>query len=183
MQVSVTISGARGLWLTPYRILTRWLGIALIVTGFLVFFAQPLWIDGPWAAGSVEADSVSRGWGQADWADLGGARNVNVIHGGQDGTRQAIWFPLAAVLAFATSTLIGALNLRFFPGATDNAGRSGPGVGDTGGFAGLAVRSYFANLPVSWRIFRSEVADIWRAGLASADRWSVFKVIFGRSQE
>ena len=183
MQVAVTISGARGLWLTPHRTTTRWLGIALIVTGFLVFFTQPLWIDGPWAAGSIEADSVSREWGQADWADLAGARNVNDIHGGLDGTRQAIWFPLAAILAFATSALIGALNSWVFKNAEEQAGRHGPDNSDVGGLAGLADRSYFSNLPVSWRNFRSEVADVWRAGLASADRWSVFKMIFGRSPE
>ncbi len=183
MQVAVTISGARGLWLTPYRAMTRWLGIVLIVTGFLIFFAQPLWIEGPWAAGSVEADSVSREWGQADWADLAGARNVNDIHGGLDGTRQAIWFPLAAVLAFATSALAGALNLRVFKRAEDPAGRPGKDDSDADGLAGLADRSYFSNLPVSWRKFRSEVADVWRTGLASADRWSVFKVILGRSPE
>ncbi len=183
MQVAVTISGARGLWLTPHRAMTRWLGIALIVTGFLIFFAQPLWIEGPWAAGSVEADSVSREWGQADWADLAGARNVNDIHGGLDGTRQAIWFPLAAALAFATSALAGALNLRVFKRAEGPAGRPGQDDSDADGLAGLADRSYFSNLPVSWRKFRSEVADVWRTGLASADRWSVFKAILGRSPE
>ncbi|MCI0872217.1 MAG: hypothetical protein J4O07_10420 [Chloroflexi bacterium] len=183
MQVAVTISGARGLWLTPYRAMTRWLGIALIVTGFLIFFAQPLWIEGPWAAGSVEADSVSREWGQADWADLAGARNVNDIHGGLDGTRQAIWFPLAAVLAFATSALAGALNLRVFKRVEGPAVQPGQDDSDADGLAGLAGRSYFSNLPVSWRKFRSEVAGVWRTGLASADRWSVFKVILGRSPE
>jgi hypothetical protein len=182
-QVAVSISGARGLWLTPHRTVTRWLGIALIVTGFLIFFAQPLWIEGPWAAGSVEADSVSREWGQADWGDLSGARNVNDIHGGLDGTKQAIWFPLSAALAFAISALFGALNLRVFKTAVDPAERLGLDEEDAGGLAGLARRSYFSNLPVSWRLFTSEVGEIWRTGLASADRWSVFRVIFGRSGE
>lgn len=183
MQVSVTISGARGLWLTPHRTATRWLGIALIVAGFVIFFAQPLWIEGPWAEGSVEADSASREWGQANWAELAGARNVNDIHGGLDGTKQAIWFPLAAVLAFAISTLVGALNLLIFPIAGSPGGQTGPENDDVDGIAGLARRSYFSNLPVSWRKFRSEVVGVWRSGLASADRWSVFKVIFGRSQK
>jgi hypothetical protein len=181
MQVAVTISGARGLWLTPSRIATKWLGIALIITGFLIFFAQPLWIEGPWAAGSVEADSVSRQWGQADWAELAGARNVNDIHGGLDGTRQAIWFPLAAILAFGTSGLVGALNMRVFKRTGIPDARSAPGDKRTGGLTGLADRSYFSNLPISIRVFRSEIVDVWRSGLASADRWSVFRVIFGRS--
>ncbi len=183
IQVAVSISGARGLWLTPHRTVTRWLGIALIVTGFLIFFAQPLWIEGPWAAGSVEADSASRVWGQADWGDLGGARNVNDIHGGLDGTRQAIWFPLSAVLAFAISAVVGALNLRVFKTSVATLGRSSDDESNAGGLTGLAHRSYFSNLPVSWRIFTSEVGDVWRSGLASADRWSVFRVIFGRATE
>ncbi|MCZ6539693.1 MAG: hypothetical protein O6922_07690 [Chloroflexi bacterium] len=183
MQVSVTVSGARGLWLTPQRTITRWLGIALIAAGFLIFFTQPLWIDGPWAAGSVEADSATREWGRAGWADLAAARNVNDFHGGLDGNEQAIFFSLAAVLAFATSALIGALNLRVFKRPEDQAGQPGQDDVDADGFAGLAHRSYFSNLPVSWRKFRSEVVDVWRAGLASADRWSVFKMIFGRSPE
>lgn len=181
IQVSVTISGARGLWLTPSRTATRWLGIALIITGFLFFFAQPLWIEGPWAAGSVEADSASREWGQADWADLAAARNVNDIHGGLDGTRQAIWFPLAVVFSFATSVLIGALNLRIFKNAGSRAARLIADDPEVDGLAGLAGRSYFSNLPISWRNFRSDVAGEWRAGLASADRWSIFKAIFGKS--
>lgn len=183
IQVAVTISGARGLWLTPHRTVTRWLGIALIITGFLIFFAQPLWIEGPWAAGSVEADSASREWGQADWSDLGAARNVNDIHGGLDGTRQAIWFPLSALLAFAISALVGALNLRVFKSPVGMAERPGNDEGEVGGLTGLAYRSYLSNLKVSWRIFRSDVAEIWRSGLASADRWSVFKVISGRAQK
>ncbi len=186
IQIAVTISGARGLWLTPRRTTTRWLGIALVVAGFLIFFAQPLWIDGPWAAGSVEADSVSRVWGQADWADLAGARNVNDIHGGLDGTRQAIWFPLASVLAFVVSAVVGALNLRVFArtrSSDPQPDSPGTSASDEGGITGLADRSYFSNLPVSLRIFRLEAGDVWRAGFASADRWSVFRLIFGRSPE
>ena len=184
MQVALTISGARGLWLTPYRATTRWLGIALIIAGFSIFFAQPLWIDGPWAAGSVEADSATREWGQADWADLAGARNVNDIHGGLDGTKQAIWFPLASVLAFIVSAVIGSLNMW-----TISRTRSGdpepdtPDSGDDGGISGLAHRSYFSNLPVSWRSFRLEVDGVWRGRLETADRWSVFKMILGRSSK
>ena len=100
-----------------------------------------------------------------------------------DGTKQAIWFPLSAVLAFAISALFGALNLRVFKTAVGPAERLGLDEEDAGGLTGLARRSYFSNLPVSWRLFTSEVGEIWRTGLASADRWSVFRVFFGRSGE
>ena len=178
MQISVTISGARGLWLTPHRTVTRGLGIALIVAGIFIFFAQPLWSEGPWGAGTVGAESVSREWGQADRAGLAGARNIVDFQGGLDGNDQAVLFPLAAVLAFAISALVGALNMRVFPSDERPANQPAEHID---GIAGLAERSYFSNLPVSWRNLRSEVADVWRAGLGSADRWSMFKLMFKRS--
>jgi hypothetical protein len=178
MQVSASISGIRGLWLTPHQTVTRRLGIALIVTGVVIFFAQPLWTDGPWAAGTVEADSISRGWGQANWSELAGARNVNDIHGGLDGTKQAIWYPLAVVLAFVVSAMIGAVNVRILTGAESPDERP---PDDVDGLGGLANRSYFSNLPISWRNFRSEITGTWRSGLATADAWSLFRMIFGRS--
>ncbi len=182
IQVSVTISGVRGLWLTPHRALTRWLGIALIIASFLIFFVQPVWTDGPWAAGSVVSDSAGREWGRASWAELAGARSVNDIHGGLDGPDQATWFPLAAVVAFAVSALVGAVNLRFFQSAESRAGLTSQDDPVTGGLAGLASRSYFSNLPVSWQVFRSEVVSDWNTEFASADRWSLFRMIFRRSQ-
>ena len=178
MQISVTVSGARGLWLTPHRTATRWLGIALVVAGILVFFAQPLWSEGPWAAGTVGAESVSREWGEADRAGLAGARNVVDFQGGLDGNDQAILFPLAAVLAFAVSAFVGAFNMRVFPSVDSPADQPADHVD---GIAGLAERSYFSNLPVSWRNLRSEVGAVWRAGLRSADRWSMFKLMSKRS--
>ena len=53
IQIAVSNAGTRGLWLTPNATLTRWLGIALIITAIAIFLAQPLWVDGPWAADSV----------------------------------------------------------------------------------------------------------------------------------
>ncbi|MEE8045709.1 MAG: hypothetical protein V3T49_02595 [Dehalococcoidia bacterium] len=183
LQIAVANSGIRGLWLTPNRLVNRWLGIGLIIAGIAVFFGQPLWIEGPWAAGSIQADSVTREWGQASWSDLAGARNVNDIHGGLDGTKQAIWFPLAAIMAFIVSALVGALNIRFLTGSS-RAKIADSGVSpveDGTGLAGLAHRSYFANLPISLKTFSSELGEVWRDGLRKADRWSLLKVIFGRS--
>jgi len=182
LQIATSNSVIRGLWLIPHRRLTRWLGVALILAGIAVFFAQPLWIEGPWAAGSVEADSVSREWGQADWGDLGGARNVNDIDGGLDGTKQAIWFPLAAILAFAVSAVVGTLSVKILmKDAASDATAKDNDLEITGGLAGMVLRSYFANLPDSLRSLRSEIVDDWRTGLHAADKWSLFRMIFGRS--
>jgi hypothetical protein len=183
LQIATSNSGIRGLWLVPHRRLTRWLGVALILAGIAVFFAQPLWIEGPWAAGSVEADSVSREWGQAEWGDLAGARNVNDIHGGLDGTKQAIWFPLAAILAFAVSAIFGTLSVKILmKNVVSDARARDTDLEIADGLSGMVIRSYFANLPDSLRLFRAEIVDVWRTGLHSADRWSLFKMIFGRSQ-
>ena len=180
LQIAAANAGTRGLWLTPRRLVNRWLGVVLILSGIAVFFLMPLWIEGPWADGSVQADSISREWGQARWGELAGARNVNDIHGGLDGTKQAIWFPLAAILAFVVSAVIGALNLRFL-NKDEPATSEAKSSLNEGGLAGLENHSYFASLPVSLRKFREDIVGVWRTGLQSADRWSLFKMIFGRS--
>ena len=180
LQIAVANAGTRGLWLTPRRLVNRWLGVALILSGIAVFFLMPLWIEGPWADGSVQADSVNREWGQARWGELAGARNVNDIHGGLDGTRQAIWFPLTAILAFIVSALTGALNI-WIQNRNELATSEARSLPKEGGLAGLEKHSYFATLPVSLRDFRTEIGGVWRTGFQAADRWSLFKMIFGRS--
>lgn len=182
LQIAVTISGARGLWLTPHPVVTKWLGIALIVAGVLVFFAMPLWIEGPWEAGSVEADSVTREWGQANWDELAGARNVNDIHGGLDGTKQAIWFPLAAILAFFSSAIVGSLTVRILNTADADSAEESHLSSEDDGVAGLVERDYFANLPISWRKFRADIKGVWDTTMSATDKWSVFKVLFGKSE-
>lgn len=180
LQIAVANSGTRGLWLTPRCLVTRWLGVALILTGIAIFFLQPLWIEGPWAGGSVEADSISREWGQARWGELAAARNVNDIHGGLDGTKQAIWFPLAAILAFVVSAMIGALNIMILNRGELDRSETRSSLNEDG-LAGLEKHSYFATLPVSLRKFRADIGGVWRTGLQAADRWSLFKIIFDRS--
>jgi len=185
LQIAVSNSGMRGLWLTPHRGMTRWLGVALIVTGIVIFFVQPMWVDGPWAAGSVQADSITREIGTSSWSELAGARNVNDIHGGLDGNKQAKWFPLAAILAFVISALIGTVNVKTLRKLESSSSSDSPTDTATNaiddGLGGLANRSYFENLPVSFRNFKSDIPKVWRTGLDSADRWSLFKMIFGRS--
>ena len=103
LQIAASIPGIRGMMILPGRIPTRFLGGGLIVLGIVLFYLMPLWVDGPWAAGSVESDSTNREWGRAAWSDLGAARNVNDVDGGLSGTDHARWFPMAMALALITS--------------------------------------------------------------------------------
>ncbi len=112
LQVAAALSGLRGMWLVPSARFTRLLGIVLIAMAVSFFLTAPLWIDGPWAAGSVSSDSSQRLWGTAEWRDLPGAYNINDIDGGLSGTSQAIYFPIAFVVALAVSLLFGAFSVR-----------------------------------------------------------------------
>ena len=113
LQISVSISGIRGLWLLPHRNLTRALGVLLIILGLGYYLLSPLWIEGPWAAGSVvDGTSENRIWGTAAIDEISAARNVNDIHGGMAGTAYAVFFVLSAVLATTFAAAIGAFNVR-----------------------------------------------------------------------
>ena len=113
LQIAVSISGIRGLWLLPNRILTRALGIILIITGIATYILSPMWIEGPWAAGTVtDGTSAGRSWGTATFDEISGARNLNDIHGGMAGTAYAGFFMLSAVLATLFAAAIGTINTR-----------------------------------------------------------------------
>ena len=64
LQIAVSISGIRGLWLVPNRILTRFAGFLLIAFATSYYIFSPLWTDGPWAVW------ISRGR-YIHWAGLG----------------------------------------------------------------------------------------------------------------
>ncbi len=177
LQIAVSNAGTKGLWLTPHAGMTRVLGILLILTGIAVFFLQPLWVEGPWAAGSVEADSLTREWGKAGWSEIAGARNVNDIHGGLDGTKQAMWFSLAVLAAFAVSAVAGSLSVRIIRLSEEAAGKQSDDV-SSDGLEGLSSRSFFANLPISWKNFRAEIRQVWDNSIRNADSWSLFKKFF-----
>jgi len=175
LQIAVSNSGIRGLWLTPHGGMTRILGFVLILTGIAVFFLQPLWVEGPWAAGSVEADSLTREWGKASWTELAGARNVNDIHGGLDGVKQTGWFGLAVFLAFFVSAAVGTLTMKVLNAAENDGGESTDS--DADGLEGLSNRSYLSNLSVSWRNFRTDIRVLWDRELSNTDRWSLVRML------
>ena len=129
LQISVSISDIRGLWLTPSRILTRTLGIILIVLGLAFYILSPLWLEGPWAAGSVvDGTSEGRVWGTATLNELSAARNLNDIHGGMAGTAYAAFFVLSAVLATFFAAVIGTINIRLFPSPSRSEGDAWSGA-------------------------------------------------------
>ena len=177
LQIAVATGGFRGLWLLPGRAATRLAGILLVLVGIALFFLMPLWVDGPWASGSVNADSATREWGRAEWKDLGAARNVNDINGGLSGTGQATWFPLGAVIAFVVSVGAGTINRRLFPGRM--TAQLSPDS-DPDGIALAANHSYFESLRISWRRFRAEVRSFADEELSRSDRWSLSVVIWRR---
>ena len=116
LQIAVSISGIRGLWLLPNRILTRYLGIVIIILGLGYYILSPLWVEGPWAEGSViDGTSQGRIWGTASLGEISGARNINDIHGGMAGTGYAGFFVLGAILATLFATIMGVVNTRLSP--------------------------------------------------------------------
>ena len=180
LQIAVSIGGYSGLWLLPGRMFSRIAGVVLIAAGVALFFLLPLWVDGPWAAGSVGADSAMRQWGRADWGDLGAARNVTDIDGGLSGTGQATWFPLSALIAAVVSLAAGSINRRLFQGRMRAAAGAEAGDGDEDGLESLASHDYPGALKRSWRKFRHDLpADASRM-LAVADPWSITVVLWRR---
>lgn len=179
LQIAVSIGGYRGMWLVPGRLSTRWLGVLLIAAGVALFFLLPLWVEGPWAAGSVEADSSTRLWGKADWGDLGAARNVNDVDGGLSGTGQATWFPLSALIAVIVSLAAGTLNRKLFTERMrDDPAEEGPT--DLDGIDRLKQQSYFAALKPSWARFKRDLPEDATSLLSRADRWSISVLIWKR---
>ena len=174
LQIAVSIPGIRGMMFLPGRVPTRILGGVLIVAGVVVFYLMPLWVDGPWAAGSVVSDSTQREWGRAAWSDLGAARNVNDVDGGMSGTDHARWFPIAMALAMIASLAGGTLMLRLFPPSkAPDAGR--PQIG----LEGLSSRPFLSSLKISFADLRATIKTDAENELARYPR-SIFGWIAGK---
>lgn len=197
LQISVSISGMRGLWLLPNRAFTRALGILLIVIGLAFYIFSPMWVEGPWSAGSViDGTSENRIWGTAALDEISAARNLNDIHGGMAGTAYASFFILSAVLATLFAAVIGTINTRLFPSPSRserNVDTSSPiskgryrGVSQevhepNEGLDVLKHSDAISTLSSSLRNFRKTgKADI-RNYLQSAHSWSI-PALIGRIQ-
>ena len=202
LQIVVSISGIRGLWLIPNRILTRALGIILIAVGLGYYICSPLWLDGPWAAGSViDGTSDDRDWGTAALSELSAARNLNDIHGGMAGTAYAGFFVLSAILATLFAAAVGAINIRLFTSpsrseedawsevitqgvsesnnsysnseSSSRAFTRGVMEAQTDGLDALKTTDPYTTLRASLRQLRRTGRDDIRNHLQSAHRWSI----------
>ncbi len=170
LQIATSISGIRGLWLLPNRILTRTLGILLLIAGIAYYLLAPLWIEGPWAAGSViDGTSENRTWGTAALSEISGARNLNDIHGGMAGTAYAIFFVLSAVLATLFAASLAGIRRRYLgPKSVPTDADGLDALKQTDALTALAIS--FASLR------RNLIADLGRL-MRSTHRWSIPAII------
>ena len=174
LQIAVSIPGIRGMMILPSRVPTRILGVLLMASGVVIFYLMPLWIDGPWAAGSVVSDSTQREWGTASWSDLGAARNVNDVDGGMSGTDHARWFPIAMAMAMIASLAGGTVMLRLFPPA-----KTPKAEGPATGLKGLSSRPFLSSLKTSFEDLRATIKADAEKELARYPR-SIFGWIAGK---
>jgi len=154
IQIAVASSGLRGLWFIASRRAVYALGALLVVGAFAWFVLAPLWVDGPWKAGSVVPGSPLREWGRAAPGDLPSARNLSDAHGGLSGPSQGGWFPVGAAAAVALTLGLGSVaNLRM---------RTRPG-GESEGIQALSGSTYPRSLLRSLGFWRRA----WSAELSA----------------
>ena len=168
LQISVSVSGIRGLWLTPNRTITRSIGVFLIALGIGLYIFSPLWIEGPWAAGSVmDGTSENRVWGTATLDEVSAARNINDIHGGMAGTAYAVLFVISAISATIFAAAIGTANTRLSASPSRNDGD------DIDGLDALKYSDPLTTLKSSLRNFRQTASSDIRDYMRAAHRWSI----------
>ena len=171
LQIAVSISGIRGLWILPNQLLTRALGILLIAVGIVTYILLPLWIEGPWAAGSiVDGTSAGREWGTATLSEISAARNINDIHGGMAGTAYFVFFIFAAVLATLAATIIGTIQQKLSTPISDPQPSDGV---NPDGLDALKQIDPLATFVGSLRNLRRNGIEDAREELRSAHRWSI----------
>ncbi len=178
LQISVSISGIRGLWVLPHSNLTRAFGILLIILGLGYYLLSPLWIEGPWAAGSVvDGTSENRIWGTASIDEISGARNLNDIHGGMAGTAYAVFFVLSAILATLFAAIVGAINIRIIDSPSFRRGLGGGDAKATDGLGALKHSDALATLTGSLNQLRNTGREDALGEMRSAHRWSIPSLI------
>ena len=179
LQITVSISGIRGLWLTSNRAFNRVVGVMLIVSGLCFYIFSPIWIEGPWAAGSVvDGTSEGRVWGTAALNEISGARNLNDIHGGMAGTAYAVFFLLSAVLATLFAAIIGAINMRILR-SRDQIGESSPSSARLDGLDALSHTDAVSAMFASLENLRAEGFRDALSQMKSGRRWKIPRRIAG----
>lgn len=159
IQISAASSGLRGLWFVSNRRAVYTLGALLVLGAFAWFCLAPLWVEGPWKAGTVVPGSPLREWGRAAAGDLPSAYNLSDAYGGLSGPGQGLWFPIGATAAVALTLVLSSLaNLRMRP----REGRESEGIQALGesAYPGALRRS----LSFWRRAWRSELSAQFAAG-------------------
>ncbi len=174
LQMGASIGGARGLWIVPHQKATRVLATMLIAAGILYFIFGPLWIEGPWEAGSVHNNtSEGREWGRASLAKISDARALNDIHGGLDGNDQALIYVISMALAFIVSAVAGSIQMRInkrhhvYSSATKNVE----------GLDALAHTDYLEALALSTVRMKRRLRSDIRSMMLSSPSWSFLKIV------
>ncbi len=170
LQIATSISEIRGLWIIPHKLTTRILGIILISLGIAYYLLSPLYLEGPWAAGSViDGTSENRAWGTASLDEISGARNLNDIHGGMAGTAYAVYFVLSAVLATIIAAAIAGIRHRYL----------GPRIAHTSadGLDALKQSDPLTTLSTSLSNLRRGLQLDLERMMQSTHRWSIPSII------
>ena len=170
LQIATSISGIRGLWVLPHRNLTRAFGILSILLGLGYYILSPLYLEGPWAAGSViDGTSENRAWGTASLDEISGARNLNDIHGGMAGTAYAVYFVISAVLATIIAAAIAGIRHRYL----------GPRIAHTSadGLDALKQTDPLTTLSTSLSNLRRGLPLDLERMMQSTHRWSIPSII------
>ena len=152
LQISVSRSGIKGLWLTKSGFVNRCLGVILIVLGPIYFFVLPIFTFDFSCFGNAVISCFSK---TMSMDEIGFVRNVNDLDGGLAGAQQAFWFSLAALLSICVSAVSGAFVTRSYSSKLND---------ETYGLAMLIYSSYLATFNKSvkflWKSFKTNFSDL-----------------------
>ena len=152
LQISVSRSGIKGLWLTKSGFVNRCLGVILIVLGPIYFFVLPIFTFDFSCFGNAVISCFSK---TMSTDEIGFVRNINDFDGGLAGAQQAFWFSLAALLSICVSAVSGAFVTRFYSSNLND---------ETYGLAMLSYSSYLATFNKSvkflWKSFKTNFSDL-----------------------
>jgi len=152
LQISVSRSGIKGLWLTKSGFVNRCLGVILIVLGPIYFFVLPIFTFDFSCFGNAVISCFSK---TMSTDEIGFVRNINDFDGGLAGAQQAFWFSLAALLSICVSAVSGAFVTRFYSSKLND---------ETYGLAMLSYSSYLATFNKSvkflWKSFKTNFSDL-----------------------
>jgi len=152
LQISVTRSGIKGLWLTKSGFVNRCLAVILIVFGPIYFFGQPIFGFDISCFGNAVISCFSK---TMSMDEIGFVRNINDFDGGLAGAQQAFWFSLSALLSICVSAVSGAFVTGFHSSKLND---------EAYGLEMLSYSSYLTTFNKSvkfvWKSFKTNFSDL-----------------------